>query len=227
MYSAVLMLALSAGTESVDFGRDCQGCAYGCSRVVSGCTASHGCHGGGLFARHRERNCQCNASYGYGCSHGAVTGCSTGCYGSQGCHGGLFTHRQSCHGYTGACYAPAACCGTGVIVAPPPGVKPMPKSEPVQAPKKEEAQTSAPATIIVTLPVGARLTVDGIATKSTSERRTLVTPALEVGSTYVYTLRAEMTSNGQALAQEQQVTVRGGQTSTIQFNLSSQGIASR
>jgi len=97
----------------------------------------------------------------------------------------------------------------------------------VKPPKGEKTSLVAPATIIVSLPNGARLTVDGTPTSSTTERRTLVTPNLEVGQTYVYTLRAEIVNNGQAVAQEQQVTVRGGETSTVQFSFSSQSVASR
>jgi uncharacterized protein (TIGR03000 family) len=98
----------------------------------------------------------------------------------------------------------------------------------VPAPKdKKVGQAPASATIIVSLPAGARLTVDGAVTTSTSERRTLVSPELPVGQTYVYTLRAEVTNNGQTSAQEQQVTVRGGETSTVQFNFASSSVASR
>jgi uncharacterized protein (TIGR03000 family) len=195
MYSAVLMLALTAGSESVDFGR--HGCdTYSCCSVYACSTSCHRvrCHGCASSCGHRHR---C-----YGC-----TTCAVSCY-------------------TVACYAPA-CCGT--MAAPPMGAPPakaMPMSEPVPAPKTK-AQAFAPATILVSLPTGARLSVDGTPTTSTSERRTLVTPGLAVGENYVYTLRAEFVSNGQSVAQTQQVTVRGGQTSTVQFNFSSQSVASR
>jgi uncharacterized protein (TIGR03000 family) len=72
------------------------------------------------------------------------------------------------------------------------------------------------------LPAEAKLTVDGNSTTSTTERRTLVTPALEQGSIYVYTLQAEV--NGQT--QTQEVRVRAGETSQAQFNFP-QGVASR
>jgi uncharacterized protein (TIGR03000 family) len=206
MYSAVLMLALTAGSETADFGRNrCHGCTTSCS-VVSGCssytscasschsrgrlfgnrchgcTSSHGCHGGGLFSR---RGCHgCSASYG--CSHG----CSSGC----------------------------------TIVVPEKKVMPK-KGEDIPPPKK--TSLSAPATIVVSLPADARLTVDGAPTNSTSDRRTLVTPELEFGATYVYTMRAEIVRDGRTLAETQDVTVRGGETSAIQFQFSNQTVASR
>jgi len=112
----------------------------------------------------------------------------------------------------------------GVIVAPgapvvtPEPLKVLPKTE-----KKEESRGPAAATIIVSLPAGATLTVDGNATTSTSATRTLVTPALELGNTYVYNLRAEL--DGEVV--NQTVTVRGGQTTQAQFSFASQGVASR
>ena len=101
----------------------------------------------------------------------------------------------------------------------------MPKSESIAPPKK--ASLNVPATIVVNLPANARLIVDGTATKSTSERRTLVTPELEAGATYVYTLRAEIVVDGETVAQVQEVNVRGGETSTVRFNFSTQTVATR
>jgi uncharacterized protein (TIGR03000 family) len=216
MYSAVLMLALTAGSETADFGRHgCSGCVGSCGGVV----VSGGCHG---------------ARRSHGCCGGVVV---ASCHGGHACHGGgLFARRHSCHGgacygSTGACYgSTGACYGSGVIIVPgAPGApmekKTMPKGEPVPAPKK--AQVSVPATILVSLPVGARLIVDGTPTTSTAAQRTLVTPGLEVGTNYVYTMRAEFVSEGRTLAQTQQVNVRGGETSTVRFDFSTQGVASR
>jgi uncharacterized protein (TIGR03000 family) len=104
-------------------------------------------------------------------------------------------------------------------------VKVMPKEEKKKS--EEEASTNAPATIVVTLPAEAKLTVDGNATRSTSDRRTFTTPALEAGETFVYTLRAEIIRDGQVAAQTQEVTVRGGETTNVSFTFASQGVASR
>jgi uncharacterized protein (TIGR03000 family) len=102
----------------------------------------------------------------------------------------------------------------------------MPKGEEVPEPKKKTS-LSAPATIVVSLPADARLIVDGTSTKSTSDRRTLVTPELEFGWTYVYTMRAEVVRDGRSLVETQDVTVRGGETSTVQFQFSNQTVATR
>ena len=106
--------------------------------------------------------------------------------------------------------------------------KMMPNKEKIPAPPKKTApKTTAAATILVTLPVEARLTVDGNATRSTSERRMFVSPVLEPGADYVYTLRAEIVRDGSTLARTQEVTVRSGQTTNVPFNFSTQSVASR
>jgi uncharacterized protein (TIGR03000 family) len=224
MYSAVLMLALTAGNEAIDFGKHrCHGGSdYGCSgaAVVANCppACSHAvaarCHGG---------------TVGYGCSAPVAYGCSTACHSS--CHGGLFARmrERKCHCQP-TCSVAYGCattygCTSGVPVVPPPMKKEMPKGEKIEGPKK--ASVNVPATIVISLPADARLIVDGASTSSTSERRTLVTPVLEGDSTYVYTMQAEVTREGRVLTQTQQVTVRGGETSNVQFNFSAQSVASR
>ncbi len=103
------------------------------------------------------------------------------------------------------------------VVTPEP-VKVLPKVEK----KPEEVRSPAPATILVSLPANATLTVDGNPTTSTSASRTLITPALEVGSAFVYTLRAEL--DGQVITQT--VQVRGGETLQAQFSFPT-GVATR
>jgi uncharacterized protein (TIGR03000 family) len=161
---------------------------------------------------------------GHGCR-----GCNgNGCHGCNGgCFGGLF-RRHGCNGCNGCsgsvvCSGSVGCAGCGGTAPAP--TKEMPKvKEKVPPPPKE---VSAPATLVVTLPADATLTVDGTATTSTSERRTFITPALETGADYVYTLRAELVRDGRSIVETQQVTVRGGQTTQVPFNFSSQGVASR
>ena len=97
----------------------------------------------------------------------------------------------------------------------------MPKEE------KKKTEEISTATIVVSLPADARLTVDGNVTRSTSERRLFVTPALEDGVNYVYTLRAEIVRDGQTSVQTQDVTVRSGETSNVNFTFAPQGVASR
>src|SRR5437762_1111793 len=76
------------------------------------------------------------------------------------------------------------------------------------------AEGSAPATIVVNLPAPAKLTIDGNTTSSTSERRVFVSPALEAGQEYYYTLKAEI--NGEV--KEERVTVKAGQEVAVKID---------
>jgi uncharacterized protein (TIGR03000 family) len=250
MYSAVLMLALTAGSDSVDFGRNgCNGGGHGCSSGY-GCSTSfvggHGCSGcssrGGLFGGGHHGNRGCNG--GFACS--SSYGCSSSCHGGgglfrgglfgghgnrgHGCNGGGYGCNGGGYGCNGGGYAcsgyggvvinggcTGACTGGGTIIVPS-TTKPkdMPKGEPVKEPKK--TSIDSPATIVVSLPADARLLVDGAQTTSTSDRRTLVTPTLQVGSTYIYNMTAEIVREGRTVTQTQQVAVRSGETSTINFS---------
>ena len=110
------------------------------------------------------------------------------------------------------------------MIVPAVPAKPLPEVVP---PPKGKGAIAAPATILVSVPAGARLIVDGVPTNSVSERRTLVTPALEVGATYSYTMQVEIVRDGRTIVQSQDVAVRGGETSTVEFQFPIQGIASR
>jgi uncharacterized protein (TIGR03000 family) len=245
MYSAVLMLALVAGNDSIEHGRNrcggCTGYGGGCSGYVGGCSGIVGGHG-------HHGAVGCSSSYvGHGCSS---YGCSSSCSGRRGLFGGgLFGghHNRGCNGsachgssyggctsgvYQGGVYQ-GGCTGgvyQGGVYGTPvvPGTKKdMPKGEPVPDPKtKPKNPVVAPATIVVNVPADARLFVDGAATTSTSEVRTLVTPTIEVGTTYVYTMRAEVVRDGRTVEQTQVVNVTGGQTANVRFNFS-QSVASR
>jgi uncharacterized protein (TIGR03000 family) len=241
MYSVVLMMALSGGSEAVDFGHRCSGGhgGHGCTGYVA-CSGSYGCTG-------YTSSYGCTGSYvcsgctgGHGHGHKACSGGGHRLFGGHGCTGGHGHHgHKTCCGTTSyvGCYGGTGYVGGagGAVVTPvvpstplmgtppahgittPETIKPLPKPD-----LPESVSVPAPATIVVTLPANATLSIDGNPTTSTSSVRTLVSPALEPGSTYVYTLRAEV--NGQI--QTQQVQVRGGETSQAQFSFT-QGVASR
>jgi uncharacterized protein (TIGR03000 family) len=128
------------------------------------------------------------------------------------------------HGCTG-------CTGGTVIVPEGPGTPVLPKTKEMpktkELPKVKEVTGTTPATIVVTLPEDARLSIDGNATSSTSGRRTFTTPALDVNSDYVYTLRAEVIREGRSVVETQTVTVRGGQVSNVPFSFDASSVASR
>ncbi|MBI1913841.1 MAG: TIGR03000 domain-containing protein [Planctomycetes bacterium] len=176
MYSVVVLMALSGGVDTPDFGR--RGC-HGCD---GGCYGGYGCHGGRAHGRHGRHGC-----YG-GCYGG---GCYGGCYGG-GCYGGCY----------GGGYGP----GPG----PGPGPKPMPGP-------KTGLDTPSPATVVVTLPADAKLTIDDYVTNSTSERRVFLSPALTPGKIYSYTLKAEVLRDNKPQVITKEVTVRAGEETPISF----------
>lgn len=102
------------------------------------------------------------------------------------------------------------------------------KGEPVPAPKKTGTKTSvsAAATLIVALPAEARLTIDDQPTTATAARRVFVSPPLQPGRDYVYTLRAEVTRDGQPVSAERTVTVRAGQETSVTIELPATTVAS-
>jgi uncharacterized protein (TIGR03000 family) len=168
----------------------------------------HSCHGG-MFRGH---GCQ-GACYG-----GSYSACYGGCYGGGrgscyggGCYGG---------GY-GGCYG--GCYGGAVM---PGGVKPMVEPIGPGKPAKDEP-IAAPANIVVTLPAGAKLTIDGYVSTQTSATRILVTPVLQPNQEFVYTLVAETTENGQPVRLSQKVMVRAGVTTPVSFTFGNGVTASR
>jgi uncharacterized protein (TIGR03000 family) len=208
MYSFVLMMAVTSGAETPDLGRGHGCCGGGYSAGCYG-GGGHGCHGGRLFGGHRH---SCHGG-GYGGCYGGGYG---GCYGGAaygGCYGGA---TYGCYG--GATYG----CYGGAPVMPGAG-----KPEDIKKmPKEEEAAASAPAKLIVSLPADAKLTIDGVATTSTSPERVFESPALPPGREFHYTLRAEVMRNGKPQRVEQYVSVRAGQESRITLAMP-EGVASK
>jgi uncharacterized protein (TIGR03000 family) len=88
------------------------------------------------------------------------------------------------------------------------------KKEEVPAPKKTGLDT-APATIVVNVPAEAKVTIDDNATTSTGARRVFVSPALQPGQEYHYTLKAEFVRDGKAETRSERIAVKAGQETTV------------
>lgn len=83
--------------------------------------------------------------------------------------------------------------------------------------KKQSYQVEAslsPATLVVSLPADATLTIDDHRTTSTSGVRVFVTPPLSAGA-YTYTLNAQIVRDGQPVALTRQVAVRAGEETQV------------
>ena len=139
---------------------------------------------------------------------GAVASC--GCTGG---HHGLFSrrHRGGCCGEVatcGGCAAPAPC--ASCASAAPAGC-----SSCASGACAYVAPETGAATIVVTLPADAKLTIDGQATTSTSEHRVFVTPSLPAGHEYHYTLQAEVVVDGRPVTLSKSIVVRAGEQAQV------------
>jgi uncharacterized protein (TIGR03000 family) len=79
----------------------------------------------------------------------------------------------------------------------------------------------APTTVEVTLPADAKLSFDGTPTRMTSAHRVFVSPPLDRGRTYYYTLTAEITRQGQPITVRERIAVWPGQTTRVTLSFPS------
>jgi uncharacterized protein (TIGR03000 family) len=73
------------------------------------------------------------------------------------------------------------------------------------------------AKVTVIVPEDARVYVDGVLCPLTSTRRTFETPKLASGQRYFYTVRAEVTRDGQTRGDSRRVLVEAGKETTVEF----------
>lgn len=78
---------------------------------------------------------------------------------------------------------------------------------------QEAADRPQRATIVVRAPGAAKLFIDDIS----FAQRTVVTPPLEPGYIYHYTMRMELARDGQVFRSSRKVPVRAGTTTTVDF----------
>src|SRR5262249_25927463 len=86
--------------------------------------------------------------------------------------------------------------------------------------KKEPAKTgqaATPATILVSVPENAKLTIDDAATTSTAAERVFVTPALTPGKSYHYTMKVEYVQDGKPVVITKKVDVTAGNETKVNF----------
>jgi len=227
MYSVVLLMAVAAGSESADFGYGCHG-GWGCYGGYSAVSYG-GCYGGGYS----------------GCYGGGYSSCYGGyssCYSypvSYGCYGGYSSCYSypvsSCYGCYGSYPVYSGCCGTvyrggccgGAVMPGSGGAGDKDKDKDKGKGKgkgkgsdeiDEDVSTGARgATIVVSLPADARLTIDGTATVSKTARRTFTTPALEPGKVFAYNFQATWKKDGKDVVVSKKVKVEAGKTSRVEL----------
>jgi uncharacterized protein (TIGR03000 family) len=91
---------------------------------------------------------------------------------------------------------------------------------------EELANTPAPATLVVRVPADAALSINGVATRSAAATRTFVSPSLQPGKEFHYTLKAEAVRDGRKVAATQRVAVRAGERKEVVLAFGPAGVAS-
>jgi uncharacterized protein (TIGR03000 family) len=224
MYSVVLLAALTTGGQAPQWHHrtGCYGACYG--SCYAGCYGA-GSYWSGYGCWGSSRGCW-GSPYGcYGsCAGGAWWGHYASCYGYDiGCVG-TYPGYGSCHGCYG-CYGCFGCYGGTVVPGPVETPPPMPGGEKGtggmgEGGKGEGGSTASDhrARLIVSLPEGAKLFVDGREIQNVGTRKTFRTPTLEEGATYFYEVRAEVMRDGQPAAETRRVLVRSGEVSRADFS---------
>ena len=225
MYSLLLMATMTTPTLAPDCHRHrCNGCfgGRGCHGSFYGGCHGGGCHGGGCYGGGGcwggHGGCH-GSAYNYGGScwggHGGY-GCTghAGCYGGGG-YGGGSGYAPS---YYGGAVMGAPATGGAVMPAPAPAPSVAPAPAPAPDRPRDQGYVNGPAHIYVNLPADARLFVDGIQTKTTDKaNRTFLTPDLQNGIEYRYTMKAEVVRDGQTQSETKTVIVRAGEQVREEF----------
>jgi uncharacterized protein (TIGR03000 family) len=147
-----------------------------------------------------------------GCSGGGCGGggCSSGYCGGGSCGGGYCGGGYAGHGsYCATCSAGSVGCSGGLCAVG--GAAPVSLAL--------NYSSEAPATLLVSLPNDATLTIDNTPTPASTEAvRAFRSPALEAGKEYEYTLTAKGVRDGKAVEVTRTVTVRAGEETRVQMD---------
>jgi uncharacterized protein (TIGR03000 family) len=87
--------------------------------------------------------------------------------------------------------------------------------------------TSNQATLVVSLPADAILTIDDQPTRSTSSTRYFVSPPIDSGSDYYYTLKAHTNRDNQQREVTKKVRVRAGEESRVRLDFANAQVAQK
>jgi uncharacterized protein (TIGR03000 family) len=83
---------------------------------------------------------------------------------------------------------------------------------------KKSGASAGRARVIVQVPDGARLYVQGQKVAVTKDNNSFVTPMLDAGARYAYTMRVEADVDGQTVSETKQVMVEAGSSVEVNFN---------
>jgi uncharacterized protein (TIGR03000 family) len=80
---------------------------------------------------------------------------------------------------------------------------------------QETTAKTAPARLVVRVPAGAKLTIGDTPTKATGAVRKFDSPALELGKTYRYSLKATWMEHGEKVVREESAVVQAGKVTEV------------
>jgi uncharacterized protein (TIGR03000 family) len=154
-----------------------------------------------------------------------------------------------CSAYSCCEGTPAPCCGATATPAPAQGAQPTPAKKPVVEPQAAPtepappvpAAPSVPATpgalpppttditpdnsgvLTVWVPYDAKVTINGLATKSVGSRRQYISHGLKPGLSYTYVVKAELRVGDQVLEDTKTVTLTAGKQTAVAFGFNATG----
>lgn len=204
----------SSGSSGGSWGGSSGGVwVSGSSGSSGGSWGSSGGSWGGYRVRHHRRYGSSGSSGG---NWGSSGGSSGGNWGSSGSSGGSWGGSYSIDD-DGDTYSPAK-----PVTPPPPApsgdVTPPP---PAAGDANKATYFGQPDSVMisVSLPEGAKLFVNGNATRSMGTDRTFVSRGLEAGKRYKYELRAEGEKDGKQISESKVVYVTAGDQTNLVFSL--------
>jgi uncharacterized protein (TIGR03000 family) len=164
--------------------------------------------------------------------------CYTPCYTTIGCCGSYGYSGwgcggcgyRSCYGCYSTCATLDSCCGGTTVTpgAPTPAPTPAKKAEPSMTPNPPApAEPAMPKTsgtsadesgvLTVWVPYDAKVSINGLETKSTGSRRQFVSFGLKSGLSYKYVVKAQVVRSGQTQEDTRTVTLTAGQVTAVAF----------
>ena len=95
-------------------------------------------------------------------------------------------------------------------------------------PKTSGTSSDESGILTVWVPYDAKVSINGLETKSTGSRRQFVSFGLKSGLTYKYVVKAQVVRNGQTQEDTRTVTLTAGQVTAVAFgfNVAAQQVAS-
>jgi uncharacterized protein (TIGR03000 family) len=81
--------------------------------------------------------------------------------------------------------------------------------------------------VVVNLPAGSRLTIDDKPTSAIAETRTFVTPQIQPGYVYTYTLKADIVRDGKVEQVTKKVSVTAGQELKVSLTVPAEVVAAK